>query len=421
LVIAIAALACMALAVQQRARFPLISSVVASVTAPFNRGLLAVNTELQDWRQDNRSRESLAEENAELKRMLANLQSAEFRIAGLQAENDLLRRMVGYREAHPLEQLLAARVLGTDAGGLHDCYLLDKGAQDGVKENMCVVTHAGLVGVIDEVYPTTSRLLLLSSARMRIGARVVRSASRAVGVLTGIGVAGARLRMEYLPREADIAAGDLIVTSGVGGRYLPNIFVGTVAKVELDAAGLLKRALVQEAATSISLEMVYIITDVTGAEELPAALTTADTVVSEKLTREKAEEQASSGSSYTKENAPKTAEQEAQLEAERRAQEERARADDRSGQTFMQRRAPIPDQPLPAPQTEAEIKPQLADEGANAPAAETQQGAASRQNLPESNRETGTAPQQAAETRKAETQTQKNAEQPVLRQEGAAP
>jgi rod shape-determining protein MreC len=268
----LAAMACMALAVQQRMRFPLVDRVVVTVVEPFNRLALAMHDQLAGLKEDSRTKASLQEENEKLHKELDGLRNLEYRLENLEAENALLNQMVGYKQQHTGQKLLPARIIGTGLGDLHDAYLVDKGAQDGVKQDMLIVAGEGLAGVVEEVYPTSCRMLLLSSSRMRMGARVTRAASRTVGVVTGSSLPEAPLKMEYLPREADIKEGDTIITSGFGGKYPAGIYIGRVTKIQFDSAGLLKLALIEAASKLDSLEKVYVVLEVQeGLQTEPAA------------------------------------------------------------------------------------------------------------------------------------------------------
>jgi rod shape-determining protein MreC len=265
LLVVLGVLMCMsltALAIQQRARFPLVNRMVAAVVGPVNGTVLKLHDSLVSMEENNRSKASLQAENAALKKQLDQLTGAAFRIENLEAENALLNKLVGYKEAHQEQKLLPARVIALNLGELRDACLVDKGREDGVQQGMLIIAGSGLAGVIDEVYPSTSRMTIISSSRTRIGARVLRADSRAVGVVTGRSLAGAALKMQYLPREADIKEGDRIVTSGVGGKYPPGIYIGTVGKVEVDAGGLQKLAQVEPAANLTSLEKVFVLMNI---------------------------------------------------------------------------------------------------------------------------------------------------------------
>lgn len=264
----LALLSCMVLAVNQRWRFPLVNRAVNAVLLPVNGAVLAVHDAIAGFAENNRTRASLQAENLRLKKRLEELNSAEYRLALLEADNNQLNAMVGYKNGHPEQSLMPARVIALALGDLHDAYFLDKGTADGVQENMVVVTSEGMAGVVDEVYPSYSRLLLISSSQCRVGAKVVRNESRAVGIVSGQGPGHAPLRMDYLNQDDDIREGDMVVTSGIGGKYPAGIYIGKVSKVTLDNTRLQKVAEIRSSVNLEALDKVFVVTSVDESKRL---------------------------------------------------------------------------------------------------------------------------------------------------------
>ena len=155
--------------------------------------------------------------------------------------------------------MLPARVIGVSLGDLHEFFFLDKGSADGVLAGMVVTTSEGMAGVVDQVYLHYSRFMLISASRSRIGIRVLRKESRAVGVLTGQGPNRSLLQGEYFGRDDDVKTGDMLVTSGIGGKYPAGLFVGTVRGVEADVTGLQKLVQIEPAADLTRPDRVFVI------------------------------------------------------------------------------------------------------------------------------------------------------------------
>ena len=239
--------ACMVLAVHQRWRFPLVNAVVNTVLLPVNAVVRQINDAVVSFRENQRLNATLQEENSRLKKELEALRSAEYRLKQLEAENTELLAMAGYRQQRDDLKLLPARVIGVSLGDLHEFFFLDKGSADGVLAGMVVTTSEGMAGVVDQVYRHYSRFMLISANRSRIGIRVLRKESRAVGVLTGQGPNLSLLQGEYFGRDDDVQTGDMLVTSGIGGKYPAGLLVGTVRGVEADVTGLQKLVQIEPA------------------------------------------------------------------------------------------------------------------------------------------------------------------------------
>ena len=124
---------------------------------------------------------------------------------------------------------------------------------------MVVTTSEGMAGVVDQVYRHYSRFMLISANRSRVGIRVLRKESRAVGVLTGQGPNRSLLQGEYFGRDDDVQTGDMLVTSGIGGKYPAGLFVGTVRGVEADITGLQKLVQIEPAADLSRPDRVFVI------------------------------------------------------------------------------------------------------------------------------------------------------------------
>ena len=251
--------ACMVLAVHQRWRFPLVNAVVNTVLLPVNGAVRQISDGLASFRDSRRLNATLQEENSRLKKELDNLRSAEYRLKLLETENKELQAMAGYKQQRDELTLLPARVIGVSLGDLHEFFYLDKGSTDGVRPDMVVTTSAGVAGVVDQVYRHYSRFMLISASRSRIGIRVLRRESRAVGVLTGQGPNSSLLQGEYFSRDDDVQPGDMVVTSGIGGKYPAGLFIGTVSSVEADATGLQKLVQIEAAADLSYPDRVFVI------------------------------------------------------------------------------------------------------------------------------------------------------------------
>ena len=251
--------ACMVLAVHQRWRFPLVNAVVNTVLLPVNGAVRQISDGLASFRDSRRLNATLQEENSRLKKELDNLRSAEYRLKLLETENKELQAMAGYKQQRDELMLLPARVIGVSLGDLHEFFYLDKGSTDGVRPDMVVTTSAGVAGVVDQVYRHYSRFMLISASQSRMGVRVLRRESRAVGVLTGQGSNRSLLQAEYFGRDDDVLPGDMLVTSGIGGKFPAGLCIGTVSSVEADVTGLQKLARIEPAADLSHPDRVFVI------------------------------------------------------------------------------------------------------------------------------------------------------------------
>ena len=181
------------------------------------------------------------------------------RMRELELEIEDLRRLLEFKTSHPGLQLLPVHVLGTDATGIVDTIVIDKGSNDGIKEDMAVISWRGLVGRVIRVAPTTSFVLLITDVSSSVAVRVQDPASRASGIVTGRKEGG--LIMQHILQQELVQTGDLVITSGVGGSLPQGLPVGKVVRVQKRNIELFQEALLEPAADISKLERLYAVID----------------------------------------------------------------------------------------------------------------------------------------------------------------
>ena len=248
----------LAMAVAGKSRFPLVNKAVTTVVLPIENVLTGIGAAGDGIRGYWQALTVLQSENKQLKEENIELRSANIQMASLFAENQQLHALLDYKEQHKSQKVVAAKVIARNFGDMRDCIYIDAGKDKGIKQDMAVV-NGGLVGVVDEVYDDYARVLLLSSPRCRVGVRVLRADSRAVGVVGGSVTAKDSLLMEHVFREASLREGDIVVTSGYSGSHPADILIGKITATKMDSVGLLQEASVQAAADIADVEQVLVI------------------------------------------------------------------------------------------------------------------------------------------------------------------
>jgi rod shape-determining protein MreC len=196
---------------------------------------LAVASPFEGWhwfRESVSTRDAL---RADKTRLEADLRMAQFRLQryeALEAESQRLRALrdstVGVTD-----RFLIGDVMDVDLDAFRERVLVDKGAREGVFVGQAVLDSGGVFGQVSRVGELTAEVILLSDAAHAIPVQVNRNGLRTIAVGTGD---VSRLKLPYLPTSADVLAGDLLVTSGLGGGFPAGYPVGTVAEVKRDPA-----------------------------------------------------------------------------------------------------------------------------------------------------------------------------------------
>ena len=177
----------------------------------------------------------------------------------LQDENQELRDLLKLKTTSKYV-LLAAQLLARDVNGWWQMARIDKGADDGIKTDLPVISPEGLVGQIVSVSQNSSDVLFLTNPKVKIAARLARS--EIFGIVRGQGVSwegDAKCRMDFIVKGADINRADEVVTSGLGGVYPAGLVIGYVENVKVDLTGLFQYAEVVPAADFRLLDMVFVV------------------------------------------------------------------------------------------------------------------------------------------------------------------
>lgn len=171
------------------------------------------------------------QENEALKRQQVAVAGALLRQEQLDLENQRLRALLEMRERHTGRGVVA-EILYAARDPFSKRVVIDKGLHHEVSAGQAVVDESGLVGQVTRVYPLRSEVTLLSDKNQAVPVQIVRSGLRAV--LFGVG--DGLLELRFLAANADVKSGDVLVTSGLDGVYLPGLPVARVAHVDRDAS-----------------------------------------------------------------------------------------------------------------------------------------------------------------------------------------
>ncbi len=190
------------------------------------------------------SQSALREENAELRARLLDTSQAAQRHEAAQAEAVQLRRLIGAAERRALKAT-PAEILYSGRDPYARKVVLDKGTRHGVRAGSPVVDEVGVIGQVTRAHAMVAEVTLLTDKDQAIPVQVMRNGLRAVAF--GAGASG-MLELRFMAANAEIEAGDRLVTSGIDGTYPPGIPVARVARVERDAAYAFARIVCQPAA-----------------------------------------------------------------------------------------------------------------------------------------------------------------------------
>lgn len=218
----------------------------SAVAAPFG----ALGNIAQNATASSETLSELKKRNEELTAQVAELSEA-------QETAERLEKLVGLKSTYSLEST-AARIIGSTGDAWTDSVIIDKGSASGFEVGMPVCSSGGVIGQIIEVSANTSTVRLITDDQSGVSAMI--QGSRAQGVLQG--QADGTLRLEYVVSDAEVATGDIVITSGIGGTFPKGLPLGTVASIDRAPNAVYYTIVVRAASSAESNEEVLVITSV---------------------------------------------------------------------------------------------------------------------------------------------------------------
>ncbi len=237
-----------------------LSNAATTITAPV-RSLVS---NVLDWAEGVYNYvfryEELNTELDTLRKQVADLE-AQLRESGEAArENQQLRQLLRLQEKHQDFVFESARVTQRSTTNWESTFTLSKGSSAGVQTGNCVISETGaLVGVVEEVGLNYCRVSTVINTDIEMGGICVRT--DCAGILEGdfALMSQGRLKLSYLPDDAQLRPGDQILTSGQGDIYPPDLVVGRVEELRSDPSGMMRYAVLKPQARLDSLVEVFII------------------------------------------------------------------------------------------------------------------------------------------------------------------
>ncbi|WP_081622854.1 rod shape-determining protein MreC [Marinobacter gelidimuriae] len=173
------------------------------------------------------NKDDLKRDNDELQARLLILERRALKYAALAFENNELRRLMNSSEVLD-DRVIVSEVVSVSPDPFAHELVINKGRSDGVHEGQAILDAGGLMGQVIQVSQITARVLLVSDSSHAVPVEVVRNGLRAI--LLGTGKANS-LELVHVPDTANIREGDLLVSSGLGGRFPRGYPVAEVSRI----------------------------------------------------------------------------------------------------------------------------------------------------------------------------------------------
>ncbi len=227
----------------------LVVTPAQSLLMNIHRGALGAWTSYVDWK-------TVRSENMVLRAEAQRLKLQALQVEEIREENARFRRLLALRERLPLATL-AGEVVGREAGGWMRTLTVNRGRGSGIGRQVPVIVPEGLVGRVVQVRAGASVVQLLNDPASTVGA--VAQRTRTPGLVEGDTTG--RVRFKFMTRDkAQVAVGDLVVTSGLGGLFPKGLPIGQVVAIQDKGSALFHYAVLAPAVDFTRVEEVLLLT-----------------------------------------------------------------------------------------------------------------------------------------------------------------
>jgi len=230
-----------------------VKSITATAFKPCQIFLNSMGNRFFYFTETIKNISTLQRRNKELEDQVNALNAEIIRLKEVSKENEALREQLGFAQKSDYK-LLPAEIIGYEPENFFQYLIVNKGAVDGVKQGMFVLSAGYLIGKISEVYNRGSKLLLVTNLDSSVGAMI--QDSRALGVVKG--ELGGGMIMEMIPQNEIVRIGDVVCTSGLGGDYPRGLPIGMVQEIKSKPNDLFQTVSVKSPIDFKKLEMVFI-------------------------------------------------------------------------------------------------------------------------------------------------------------------
>lgn len=198
------------------------------IISPFLRSGSNIDRKVTAFRRGMETLTQLEEEVKQLRVVTRDLRATNETLRGIEAENNGLRRALGYRERATF-QLMPARIIARDASTWYNSVTIDRGTADYLEPDLPVLTEEGLVGKTTTVSEHSAVVVLISDETCKVAANV--EGTREQGIVKGERSSSNVLpviSLNFLSKQADLKPGQKVFTSGVGGVFPAGVFIGEI-------------------------------------------------------------------------------------------------------------------------------------------------------------------------------------------------
>ncbi|MBR1523627.1 MAG: rod shape-determining protein MreC [Lachnospiraceae bacterium] len=237
------------------------NSIAGYTFMPFKNGLTEISSYANQRAEDFRQVREVLSENKALREQVDELTQENDRLIENRFELIELRSLLDLDSEYEEYEKIGARVTGKDPGNWYSVFIIDKGANDGIKEGMNVIAGAGLVGIITKTGPNWAQVRSIIDDDSNVSGRMLNTSDNLIVYGNLEAIKDGTIEFGQLSDPDDeVAVGDKIVTSNISDRYLPGIAIGYINTIEKDSNNLTKSGTLTPVVDFEHIDAVLVIT-----------------------------------------------------------------------------------------------------------------------------------------------------------------
>ncbi len=237
-----------------------VKTVVGNVMTPMQKGINTVGHFISDKLDLLSTKQSLLEENSELKKKLDEQSYQNKILVGENSELENYRKLYKLSKKYPDYPKVAATVISRDGNNWFRVFTIDKGTEDGVEVDMNVISGNGLVGIVSEAGKHYAKVRSIIDDKSNVSAMFESSGETCMVKGNMESINSGYIDVEMISNMANVKEGEEIVTSHVSDKFLQGLSIGYVKDITNDASTLTKTAHLTPSVNFDQLEYVLVIT-----------------------------------------------------------------------------------------------------------------------------------------------------------------
>ncbi len=228
---------------------------------PMQKGINYVGRWMSDFTENFSTLEEMKQKNEELQSKVDNLTIENTRLRQEQYELERLQELYKLDRNYGDYEKVGAHVIANNGTNWFSSFTIDKGSNEGIRENMNVLAGSGLAGIVTEVGPDYAQVRSIIADESNVSGMILSTSDLCVvrGDLQLMD--DGRIRFEKLPNNDNtVEVGDQVVTSHISSRFLQGLFIGYVSEINVDANNLTRSGYITPAVDFSELQEVLVIT-----------------------------------------------------------------------------------------------------------------------------------------------------------------